>query len=128
MGPSPELQWLCIAYALVAIGVGWLAATLFNKHLLTHVGNVVGALGACVAALGIAATLNIDSTSGIGAKEVFGIWLASLSLIASGIIMVSLGPSRLKWCYAACGAVCLALNLWTVLLFLWIATVSAGGV
>lgn len=126
MLPSPEFQLAVSALALAAIGASWLLCTMFNSHRLTRLGNIAGGIGAGVAALGIAAFLN--PVPGITAKEILAIWLASLGMIIVAIVMVSLNPSRLRLVFIAGGVVSLLLNLWAVALFLWIATVSPGGV
>jgi hypothetical protein len=74
MWPSPEFQLLISAYALAAIGSAWLLSTTLSNNRLTSIGNVVGGLGAGVAALGIAAALN--PPPGITAREILGIWLS----------------------------------------------------
>ena len=126
MWPGPEFQWLLTAVALAVVGAAWLSSTMFADDRLTRVGNIVGGLGAGVAALGTAAALH--PVPGITAKEIVLLWLASLGMIITAIVMVSQNPSRLRWFFVACGAVCLMLNLWAVAILLWIATVSSGGV
>ena len=126
MWPSPEFQWLISAFALAAIGAAWLSSTMLDNNRLTRMGNIVGGFGAGVAALGITAALN--PVPGITAKEILAMWLASLGMIIVAIVMVSQSPSRPRWVFAACGVVCLMLNVWAIALLLWIATVSPGGV
>jgi hypothetical protein len=99
---------------------------LLSKHRLTSLGNIVGGVGAGVAALGIAATLN--PVPGIYAQEILGMWTLSLGMITVAIVLVSQSPSPLRWVFVACGVMCLLLNLWAIALLLWIATVSPGGV
>lgn len=126
MLPSPELQLLVSALALAAIGAAWLLSILLSDHRLTTVGSIVGGIGAGVAALGIAAVLN--PVTGIDAKGVLGMWMLSLGMIVVAIVLVAVPPSRTRWFLVASGVVCLLLNLWAIALFLWIATVSPGGV
>lgn len=76
--------------------------------------------------LGIAAALH--PLPGITAKEIVILWLGSLGMLVAAIAMVSQSPSRLRWVFVACGAVCLMLNVWAIAVLLWIATVSPGGV
>lgn len=126
MWPRPEFQWLLTAIALAGTGVAWLSATTFADDRLTRVGNIVGGLGAGVAALGVAAALR--PVPGITAKEIVILWLGSLGMIITAIVMVSQSPSRSRWVFVACGGVSLVLNVWAVAVLLWIATVSPGGV
>ncbi len=126
MLPSPEFQWLVSAYALAVIGAAWCLSILLSDHRLTSIGNIVGGIGAGVAALGIAAALN--PVPGIYAQELLGIWMLSLSMIIVAIVIAAVRPSPLRWVFVATGVVCLLLNLWAIMLLLWIATVSPGGV
>ena len=64
----------------------------------------------------------------LGAKEIVLLWLASLGMIITAIVLVSQSPSRSRWVFVACGVICLMLNVWAVAILLWIATVSSGGV
>jgi len=126
MWPRPESQWLLTAVALAATGAAWLLSTMFASDRLTRAGNLVGGLGAGVAALGVAAALH--PLPGITAREIVVLWLASLGMIITAIVLVSQSPFRSRWVFVACGAVCLMLNVWAFAMLLWIATVSPGGV
>jgi hypothetical protein len=126
MWPRPESQWLVTAIALAVVGAAWLSATMFAHDRLTRVGNIVGGVGAGVAALGIAAALH--PVPGVTAKEIMLLWQGSLGMIIAAIVMVSQRPSRWRWVFVTCGGVCLMLNVWAIAVLLWIATVSPGGV
>lgn len=126
MWPRPEFQWFLTAVALAGTGAAWLACTMFASDRRTRAGNLVGGLGAGVAALGVAAALH--PLPGMTAREIVVLWLASLGMIITAIVMVSQSPLRSRWVFVACGAMCLMLNVWAIAILLWIATVSPGGI
>lgn len=126
MLPGPELQLLVSGFAMAAIGAALILSTMFDHNRLTRIGNIAAGIGAFVTALGIAAVLN--PVQGITAKEVLAIWIASLGLLIVATAMPSQSPSRTRRVFVACRVVCLLLNVWAIVLLLWIATVSPGGV
>ena len=87
-------------------------------------------IGAAMAAVVVGGTWQVEQFPWVWMINpiTMQVWLASFALILVGTILAFSQPRSVRWLLAGCGALCLALNAAALMVFLWAATVSGGGV
>jgi len=124
---QPEIQFAGLFAALSTVAIVWLLLVILAKR---HWTSYLAVLGAFVAAGIVAAIWQAEAVLWLWQfpQALPPVWSLSMTAMTWGIISGWQTPRPWRWPCVICGVVGLSMSGWAALLFLWIATVSPGGV